>query len=111
MRKELTTERDEIFNWVLNTFLDFALKTLLNFSGKLFSKNKDNENFPKHKKYVQKQKGYQRSEYNLLFCYKNFCFAVINSVAAITLNALNDARAEFFRDHIFKMKMVDNFRW
>ena len=37
-----------------------------------------------------------------------FCFAVINNVAAIILKAIN----EFFRKHIFKMKMVDdNFRW
>ena len=40
-----------------------------------------------------------------------FCFAVISSVAAITLKSINDARAEFFKKHIFKMKMIDNFRW
>ena len=40
-----------------------------------------------------------------------FCFAVINSFAAITLKTINEARAEFFRNHIFKMKMIDNFRW
>ena len=40
-----------------------------------------------------------------------FCFAIINSFAAITLKTINDARAEFFRKHIFKAKMVDNFRW
>ena len=39
-----------------------------------------------------------------------FCFAVIINVATITLKTINDARAEFFRKHIFKMKMVDNFR-
>ena len=39
-----------------------------------------------------------------------FCFAIINSVAAITLKNKNDVRAEFFGKHIFKMKMVDNFR-
>ena len=39
-----------------------------------------------------------------------FCFAIINSVAAITLKTINDARAEFFGKHILKMKMVDNFR-
>ena len=32
-----------------------------------------------------------------------FCFAVINSVAAITLKAINDARGEFLRDHIFSI--------
>ena len=40
-----------------------------------------------------------------------FCFAVINSVANITLKTINDSRAEFFRKHIFKMKMAKNFRW
>ena len=40
-----------------------------------------------------------------------FCFAVINSVAALILKAINDDRAKFFRGHIFKMKMIDNFRW
>ena len=40
-----------------------------------------------------------------------FCFAVISSVGAITLRTINDARTEFFREHVFKMKMVDNFRW
>ena len=40
-----------------------------------------------------------------------FCFAIINSFATITLKTINDARAEFFRKHIFKVKMVDNFRW
>ena len=39
-----------------------------------------------------------------------FCFAVINIVAAVTLKTISDARAEFFRKHIFKMKMVENFR-
>ena len=39
-----------------------------------------------------------------------FCFAIINSMAAITLKTINDARAEFFGKHILKMKMVDNFR-
>ena len=39
-----------------------------------------------------------------------FCFAVINNVATITLKTINDARAEFLRKHIFKMKTVDNFR-
>ena len=39
------------------------------------------------------------------------CFAVINSVAAITLKAINNARAKFFTKHIFKMEIVDNFRW
>ena len=40
-----------------------------------------------------------------------FCFAKINSIAADTLKTINDAREEYFRRHIFKMKMVDNFRW
>ena len=40
-----------------------------------------------------------------------FCFAVINSVAAITLKTMNNARAEFFKKHISKMKMVDSFSW
>ena len=40
-----------------------------------------------------------------------FFFAVINRVAAITLKTINNARAELFRKHIFKMKTVDNFRW
>ena len=39
-----------------------------------------------------------------------FCFAVINSVGAITLKTINDARAEFFKKHICKRKMIDNFR-
>ena len=39
-----------------------------------------------------------------------FCFSVIKSGAAITLKTINDAREEFFRKYIFKMKMVDNFR-
>ena len=39
-----------------------------------------------------------------------FCFSVIKSGAAITLKTINDARGEFFRKYIFKMKMVDNFR-
>ena len=39
-----------------------------------------------------------------------FCCAIINSIAAITLKTINDARAEFFGKHILKMKMVDNFR-
>ena len=34
-----------------------------------------------------------------------FCFAIINKVTAITFKTI----AEFFRKHIFKMKMVDNF--
>ena len=38
------------------------------------------------------------------------CFAIINSVAAITLKSIKDVRAEFFGKHILKMKMVDNFR-
>ena len=36
-----------------------------------------------------------------------FCFAIINKVTAITFKTI----AEFFRKHIFKMKMVDNFGW
>ena len=40
-----------------------------------------------------------------------FCFAAINNAAPITLKTVNDARAEFFVKHIFRMKMVDNFRW
>ena len=36
-----------------------------------------------------------------------FCFATINKVTAITFKT----KAEFFRKHIFKMKMVDNFGW
>ena len=39
-----------------------------------------------------------------------FHVAVKKGIAAITLKTTNDARAEFFREHIFKMKMVDNFR-
>ena len=39
-----------------------------------------------------------------------FCFAVTNSIVAITLKTVNDARAEFFRKHIFRMKMPDNFK-
>ena len=39
-----------------------------------------------------------------------FCFAIINSVVAITLKTINNARAEFFGKHIHKMKVVDNFR-
>ena len=39
-----------------------------------------------------------------------FCFAIINSVAAITLKTINDARAEFFGKHIIKMKMFGNFK-
>ena len=39
-----------------------------------------------------------------------FCFAIINSVAAITLITIDDSRAEFFGKQILKMKMVDNFR-
>ena len=38
-----------------------------------------------------------------------FCFAIINSFAAIKLKTINDARAEFFGEHILKMKMVGNF--
>ena len=34
-----------------------------------------------------------------------FCFAVINSVATITLKTINDANAGLFRKDIFKMKM------
>ena len=40
-----------------------------------------------------------------------FSLAVINSVVAITLKTINDARAEIFRKHTFKMKMVDNCKW
>ena len=40
-----------------------------------------------------------------------FCFSVINSVSAIALKAINNARAEFFRKDIFNMNMVDNFGW
>ena len=40
---------------------------------------------------------------------QEFCFAVINSVAAITLKTINDFRVEFFRKHT--VKMVDNSRW
>ena len=40
-----------------------------------------------------------------------FCFALINSAAAIRIKTINNARAEFFRKPIFKMKMVDKFRW
>ena len=39
-----------------------------------------------------------------------FCFAVTNGIVTITLKTINDARAEFFRKHIFKMKMADNFK-
>ena len=38
-------------------------------------------------------------------------FAVINSVAAITLKTTDSATAEFARYHIFKIKLVGNFRW
>ena len=40
----------------------------------------------------------------------HFVFAIINSIAAITLKTTNDARAEFFGKHVLKMKIVDNFR-
>ena len=40
-----------------------------------------------------------------------FRFTMINSVAAITLKTIKNARAEFFKKHIFKMKMVGNVRW
>ena len=36
-----------------------------------------------------------------------FCFAVINSVAAIALKNYKRCQAEFFRKHILKIKMVD----
>ena len=39
-----------------------------------------------------------------------YCFAVTNGIVAITLKTINDARAEFFRKHIFKMKMAGNFK-
>ena len=39
-----------------------------------------------------------------------FCFAIINRIAAITLETINNARAEFFGKYILKMKMFDNFR-
>ena len=38
-------------------------------------------------------------------------FAVINSVAAITLKTTDAATAEFVRYHIIKIKLVGNFRW
>ena len=34
-----------------------------------------------------------------------FCFAVRNNVTAFTLNTIKGARAEFFREHIFQMKV------
>ena len=39
------------------------------------------------------------------------CFVVINSVAAITLKTVNNARVEFLRKHISKIKTVDSFSW
>ena len=39
-----------------------------------------------------------------------FCFALIDSVAAITLKTINDARAKFSSEHIFEMKIIDNVR-
>ena len=36
-----------------------------------------------------------------------FCFAVINSVAAITLKTINDARAEFFRAEFFAVSRFE----
>ena len=38
-----------------------------------------------------------------------FCFAVINSVAAITPKTINDARAEFSFTHSFRQTMPDLF--
>ena len=40
---------------------------------------------------------------------KMFWFAVIKSVAAIALKNINNARAMFYRKHIFGMKIVVNF--
>ena len=48
--------------------------------------------------------------FQLLWHKYGVCFAIINSVAAITLKTINDVTAEFFGKHILKMKMVDNFR-
>ena len=36
-----------------------------------------------------------------------FCFAIINSAAAITLKIINDARAEFFGKHILKFTILE----
>ena len=38
-------------------------------------------------------------------------FAIINNVPAITLKTVNILRTEFFRKHIFKMKMFDSVSW
>ena len=38
-----------------------------------------------------------------------FCFAVINSAAAITLKTINKAKVDFFGKYVFKIKMFDNF--
>ena len=38
------------------------------------------------------------------------CFTVINSIPAIILKTINNASAYFFRKHIFKIKIVHNFR-
>lgn len=40
-----------------------------------------------------------------------FYFAVINSVAAITLQTTSNTRGYFIRKHIFKTKMINNDRW
>ena len=40
-----------------------------------------------------------------------FCFAVINSAAAITLKTINNAKVDFFGKYVFKIKMFDNFIW
>ena len=40
-----------------------------------------------------------------------FCYAVADSVAAIRLKTISDAKADFFTRHIFKMKIVGDFRW
>ena len=74
--KELTTERDEMCNRVLNTFLGFAIKTLLTFREKLFSKSKDNENFPKHKKNIY-SKTKRISEQRMDFIIILICFATL----------------------------------
>ena len=40
-----------------------------------------------------------------------FSFAVINSIAAITLETINNTTAEFLGTHIFKRKLAENFSW
>ena len=40
-----------------------------------------------------------------------FCFAIINSVVAITLKTINNARAEFFGKHILNHLSTNFSKW